>query len=194
VAILGVGTQGAVAGYFSGNVNIVGTLSKSAGAFTIDHPLDPQNRTLSHSFVESPDMMNVYNGNAILDAAGQAVVQLPDYFEALNQDFRYQLTPIGGFAPIYIAQEIENNRFQIAGGTAGLKVSWQVTGIRHDAYAEANRIVVEEDKPPGKRGTYLTPAAYGQPEEKGMYFREPPALAQPVDALQGLVPAPAGGE
>ena len=89
------------------------------------------------------------------------MVQLPDYFEALNQDFRYQLTSIGGFAPFYIAQESRQNRFQIAGGVAGLKVSWQVTGIRHDAYAEANRIVVEADKPEDERGTYLSRAAYG---------------------------------
>ena len=193
-ALYVVGTQGALAGRFFGDVNITGTLAKSAGSFTIDHPLDPQNRTLSHSFVESPDMMNVYNGNVILDAAGQAVVQLPDYFEALNEDFRYQLTPIGGFAPLYIAQEIENNRFQIAGGAAGLKVSWQVTGIRHDAYAEAHRIVVEADKPPGERGTYLSPAAYGQPEEKGAYFKQMQGLGRPADAVQGLIPAPAGAE
>ncbi len=148
----------------AGNLTIPGTLTKGGLAFRIDHPLDPENKYLSHSGIESPDMMNIYNGNVRLDANGEAWVELPDWFEALNQDFRYQLTCIGGFAPVYVAQEIQNNRFQIAGGTPGMKVSWQVTGIRHDPYAEAHRIPVEEEKPPEERGTYLHPVEYGKPE------------------------------
>ena len=156
------------AGYFNGNVTITGNLSKGSGSFKIDHPLDPENKCLQHSFVESPDMMNVYNGNVRLDENGQAVVELPDYFEALNRDFRYQLTCIGGFAQVYIAEEISDNQFKIAGGKAGLKVSWQVTGVRQDPYAVANCIQVEEDKPTDERGYYLHPRAYGLPEEKGV--------------------------
>jgi len=153
------------AGYFAGDVHVNGTLTKSAGAFRIDHPLDPANSYLNHSFVESPDMKDLYDGVVTLDDSGQAWVQLPDWFEALNQDFRYQLTPIGQFAPVFVSQEIQDNRFQIAGGSAGMRVSWLVTGIRHDAYAEAHRIPVEEDKPAGERGTYLYPELYGQPAE-----------------------------
>ena len=82
---------GGYAGKFYGNVEINGTLSKSAGTFKIDHPLDPENKYLYHSFVESPDMMNVYNGNVLLDNNGEAVVKLSDWFEALNMEFRYQL-------------------------------------------------------------------------------------------------------
>ncbi len=161
------------AGYFGGQVQIDGTLSKAGGSFKIDHPLDPENKYLSHSFVESPDMMNVYNGNVTLDGNGEAQVALPDYFEALNRDFRYQLTPIGGWAPIYIAQEIEGNAFRIAGGESGLKVSWQVTGIRQDAWAEANRIVVEEAKTAEEQGRYLHPEALGQPKSLDVdYERE----------------------
>jgi len=130
-----------------------GTLSKKAGSFRIDHPLDPENKYLCHSFVESPDMMNVYNGNVTLDANGRAEVTLPGWFEALNRDFRYQLTPIGGPGPdLYIAKEIRGNRFSIAGGRPGLRVSWMVTGIRHDRYADEHRIPVEEDKPPAEKG------------------------------------------
>ena len=143
----------------SGNVSVYGTLSKGAGSFKIDHPLDPENKYLYHSFVESPDMMNIYNGNVVLDDRGEAVVQLPDWFEALNQDFRYQVTCLHGYAPVYIDEEIDGNQFKIAGGKPGLKVSWQVTGVRHDAFANAHRIRVEEDKPAGERGTLLYPAA-----------------------------------
>lgn len=141
----------------SGNVQIFGTLSKGGGSFKIDDPIDPTNKYLYHSFVESPDMKNIYDGIATLDENGEAVVQLPNWFEALNGDFRYQLTCIGAYAQVYIAQEVSNNQFEIAGGKPGMRVSWQVTGIRHDAFANAHRIPVEEEKPPSERGTYLYP-------------------------------------
>lgn len=155
-----------LAGWFQGNVAVAGNLSKSAGSFKIDHPLDPENKYLSHSFVESPDMMNVYNGNVILDERGEAWVKLPEWFEVLNKNFRYQLTCIGGFSPVYIAEEISKNQFKIAGGSQGLKVSWQVTGIRQDPYANAHPIKVEEDKPLQERGHYLHPGVYGQSKGK----------------------------
>lgn len=174
------GTNG-YAGYFNGRVHVNGTLSKAGGTFKIDHPLDPENKYLYHSFVESPDMMNVYNGNAILDANGEAWVDLPAYFGALNRDYRYQLTPIGGPGPnLYIAQEVQGNRFQIAGGAPGLRVSWQVTGIRQDAYAVANPIVVEVEKPTEERGTYLHPEAFGQDRSRSVDHRIEQEL-MPVD-------------
>ncbi len=159
---------GSTAGYFYGNVTISGTLSKTAGSFKIDDPLDPAHKYLQHSFVESPDMMNVYNGNVTLDDNGKAVVTMPDWFQALNQDFRYQLTPIGAFAPLYVAAKIKDNQFTIAGGDPGMEVSWQVTGIRHDPYADAHRIQVVVDKPASEQGTYLFPDLYNQPASKGL--------------------------
>ncbi len=152
------------AGYFNGNAQVTGTLSKGAGSFKIDHPLDPANKYLLHSFVESPDMMNVYNGNVVLDGSGEAVVRLPEYFESLNRDFRYQLTCIGGFAPVYVADKVNGNEFRIAGGAPGLEVSWQVTGIRQDPFANAHRIPVEMDKPIEERGSYLHAVERGLPE------------------------------
>jgi hypothetical protein len=147
-------------------------LVKGAGSFKIDHPLDPANRYLYHSFVESPDMMNVYNGNIVTDKNGMATVVLPDYFEALNRDFRYQLTVIGQFAQAIVGQEIMGNRFTIKTDKAGVKVSWQVTGIRHDAYADAHRIQVEEDKPLQEQGHYLHPELFGQPGSKRISYAQ----------------------
>jgi len=156
----------------SGNLS-AGTVSASVKAFKIDHPLDPANKFLLHTSVESSDMMNVYNGNVILDGNGEATVKMADWFEALNKDFRYQLTPIGAPGPnLYIAEEISGNQFKIAGGSAGLKVSWQVTGIRHDAYANKNRIKVEEMKSPAERGKYLNPTAFGEPKEMGINYSQ----------------------
>jgi hypothetical protein len=128
------------------SMTVGGTLSKSAGAFKIDHPLDPAHKYLSHSFVESPEMENIYDGVVTLDKHGEAEVKLPAYFEALNRDFHYHLSCIGGFAPVFVSREVKNNSFHIAGGKAGLKVSWMVSGVRHDAYANEHRIQVEEDK------------------------------------------------
>jgi hypothetical protein len=161
--------------YVQNNLYVLGLLAKGGGSFKIDHPLDPENKYLYHSFVESPDMMNIYNGNTLLDATGVAWIEMPAWFEALNMEFRYQLTPLGAPGPnLYIAQEIQNNRFQIAGGAPGAKVSWQVTGIRHDAFANANRIPVEVLKAPGEQGKYLYPAAWGQPQSKGITPAELP--------------------
>jgi hypothetical protein len=143
-----------------GDLNVVSKFTKGSGTFKIDHPLDPANKYLYHSFVESPDMMDVYNGSIITDKHGMAVVTLPDYFDALNGDFRYQLTAIGSFAQATIAKEIQENRFAIRTSKPGVKVSWQVTGIRQDAYANAHRIQVEEQKPPREQGHYLHPELF----------------------------------
>jgi len=169
--IYGSASGGATAygGYFSGNVHVNGTLSKNAGSFKIDHPLDPENKYLVHSFVESPDMKNIYDGVIVLDEQGRGIVELPAYFEVLNRDFRYQLTAIGSSAPgIYIEQEITDNRFVIAGGSPGMKISWQVTGIRKDPYAEKYRIKVEEEKQEQDKGYYLNPELYDMPEDKNI--------------------------
>jgi hypothetical protein len=158
------------AGWFEGRMHVNGTLSKSAGSFKIDHPLDPALKYLSHSFVESPDMKNLYDGIATLDADGTAVVELAEWFGALNENFRYQLTCIGEHAPVYIAEKIHDNHFKIAGGYAGQEISWQVTGSRHDVYAKAHPIVVEEPKAPFEAGHFLHPELYGQPITAGIGY------------------------
>ncbi len=166
-------TGSAYAGYFQGNVHVNGTLSKSAGTFKIDHPQDPENKYLIHSFVESPDMKNIYDGVVIIDNSGKAIVELPSYFETLNENFRYLLTAIGSSAPnIYISKEITNNKFEIAGGNAGQKISWQVTGIRKDPYAKANPVIVEQEKNANDKGKYLNPELFSQPKSKAIGYSE----------------------
>jgi hypothetical protein len=157
-------------GYFTSDIYVGGNCTGCAGPTRIDHPLDPENKYLSHSSVESPDMKTIYDGVVTLDANGEAEVVLPEWFEALNKEYRYQLTTIGGFAPAHIAEKIKNNRFKIAGGSPGMEVSWMVTGIRHDPYANAHPIPVEEDKPADEQGKYLHPTEYGQPESLGVDY------------------------
>jgi hypothetical protein len=187
--VYGISTSG-WAGFFEGNVHVTGTCCAAAeGTYRIDHPLDPANKYLNQSAVESPDMKTIYDGIATLDAAGEAWVDMPSYSQSLNQDFRYQLTPIG--APgrdLYIAQEIQDNRFKIAGGKASMKVSWQVTGIRHDPYAVQNPVTVEQDKPADEKGKYLHPEVYSQPETMGIGYEQSQSAKQP----QQLPPATPG--
>ncbi|MGB0404329.1 MAG: hypothetical protein ACPGEG_09555, partial [Salibacteraceae bacterium] len=152
-----------------GNLDITGSISKGSGTFKIDHPLDPENKYLVHSFVESPDMMNIYNGNATTDANGEVIVTLPNYFESANKEFRYQLTPIGDFAQCIIKEEISGNTFKIATDKPNVKVSWQVTGVRADPYSNSNRIVPEVDKDNNEKGLYLHPKAYGFEDSKSLY-------------------------
>jgi hypothetical protein len=153
-------------GFYAGNLTVNGTVSKGGGSFKIDDPLDPANKTLSHSFVESPDMMNIYNGNVVTDRRGLAAVELPSYFEALNGDFRYQLTVMGRFAQAIVVEKVHDNRFVIKTSKPGVEVSWQVTGIRHDAWADAHRIPVEEVKSPDEQGRYLHPDVFGTGADK----------------------------
>jgi len=168
---------GAYAAWFNGNVEVDGQLSKSSGSFKIDHPLDPANKYLYHSFVESPDMMNVYNGNVTTDAQGKAVVDLPEWFEALNREFRYQLTVMGQFAQAIVAGKIANHRFTIRTDKPNVEVSWQVTGVRHDAWANSHRIPVEEMKNDQERGSYLHPELFGASAEKSVTAaRHPDAI------------------
>ncbi len=180
IATAGSGGNNGLAGQFNGDVQVTGTLSKGAGSFKIDHPLDPANKYLYHSFVESPDMMNIYNGNVVTDGRGSATITLPDWFEALNRDFRYQLTVIGQFAQAIVATEIHNDEFTIRTDKPGVKVSWQVTGIRQDAYANAHRIPVEQDKPEKERDHYLHPELFGHSDEDSVFAAQRPQLFKQI--------------
>ena len=151
---------------FNGNVHVTGTIGSTANLLKIDNPVDPANKYLLHSSVESPDMKNIYDGMVQTDANGSAVVNLPSYFQILNYNYRYQLTVIGQFAQAIVENEISNNQFTIKTDKPNVKVSWQVTGIRNDAYAKANPMVVEQEKAPEDRGKYLIPELFRQPKEK----------------------------
>jgi len=181
--------------FFSGNLSVQGTLSKESGTFRIDDPIDPANKYLSHSFVESPDMMNIYNGTVTLDSKGEAAVTMPAWFDALNQSFQYQLTAVGAPGPgLFIKEKVHDNCFKIAGGTAGLEVSWQVTGVRHDAYANAHRTPIEEDKPEGEVGHYLHPELFGAGPDKLIAKSQKQTNSRKAVEPVILVPASASGD
>jgi hypothetical protein len=169
------------AGLFMGDVEVQGNFNVTGGGtknFKIDHPLDPENRYLYHAAIESSEVLNIYSGNVTTDENGEATVTLPDWFEAVNRDFRYQLTVVGTFAQAIVGNKIKGNRFTIKTNAAGVEVSWQVTGIRSDAAMRKHPFKVEEEKPQSERGSYLAPDAYDQPEEQSAEWARHPQLMQ----------------
>ncbi len=158
----------------TGSASVIGLISKGSGTFVIDHPLDPKNKLLYHSFVESSDVKNIYDGIVKLDARGKATIKLPGYFLALNKDFRYLATPIGSPMPdLYLSKGVRKYFFgligapilSISGGVPGGKVSWQVTGIRHDPFILAYPIIPEVEKGAGQfieKGKYVCPECYSE--------------------------------
>ncbi len=179
------------AGFFDGWVYVTGNLSAGSKSFRIDDPMDPANSTLQHACVESDEYKNIYDGVVTLDAGGQASVTLPVWFDALNSNFRYQLTAIGSPAPnLHIAQKLSGAQFRIAGGQPGMEVSWMITGVRKDAFALAHPIEVQKLKPEGQRGKYLHPVEHGVSEELGVEYQARAAAAQSTVELD--VPAQSG--
>jgi hypothetical protein len=174
------GSPPGLAGFFRGDVSVTGNLVKGGGGFKVDHPLDPANKYLSHSFVEAPEPLNVYSGTVSTDADGTATVTLPGYFDALNTDLRYQLTVIGQFAQAIVADEVSGNQFTIRTDQPNVIVSWQVSGVRKDRFAATYPIVVEEEKPPEERGSYLHPETYGRPESEGVHYERVQKLQESV--------------
>ncbi|MBL4585577.1 MAG: hypothetical protein JKX84_00760, partial [Flavobacteriales bacterium] len=137
-------------------------------SFIIDHPTDPENKFLKHFSSESNEVLNIYRGNVTFNANGEAVVSMPDYYDLINRNPSYQLTPIGGFAQLYIKSEMGNGQFVIAGGTEGMKASWTVYSERNDPYLqqypEKRNVVVEKRE--GQKGKYFMPQLYGQGTDK----------------------------
>ncbi len=164
---------------FGGSIEVDGSVNGSAMVSKLDHPLDPANKYLQQSTVNSSELMNLYSGNVTTDKMGLATVTLPEWFEAENTDFRYQLTTIGRDAHAWVAEEVKNHTFKIATNATFVKVSWQITAVRQDAYAKANPLVVEKMKPAGEKGFYLHPDLYGQsPEKQVRWGRHPEELVR----------------
>jgi len=106
--------------------------SWTAKAFTIDHPLDPENKILRHFCVEGPDVLNIYSGNVFIKN-GEATVTLPDYYSALNLvgSEVYSSMPIGGPTKVWIKEKVNGNQFVIC-ADIDIEVSWTVKVKRND--------------------------------------------------------------
>ena len=161
----------------NGNVWSSGTVGGSLKTFRIDHPLDPANKYLVHASIESNEAVNVYTGNVTTDANGLATVTLPDYVEAVNKDFRYQLTVIGRFANAIVKEKVAAGKFVIQTDQPNVEVSWSLTGVRNDKYMQAFPMSAEQDKG-ALRGKYIHPEFFGQPAESGVMYQPQPVMPE----------------
>jgi hypothetical protein len=114
------------------DLDVSGQLTAVMKAFKIDHPMDPANKFLLHATVEAPECINMYRGTVATDHKGEATIQLPAYFEALNIEFCYQLTVLGDLAFAAVTEQIRANSFKIKSNKPSARVCWQVTGVRKD--------------------------------------------------------------
>ncbi len=161
------------------NLDIGGTMSAAVKSWVMDNPLDPDNKLLKHFCIESPEALNMYRGNATLDMNGEAVVTLPEYFSLINKNFSYSLTAVGAPAPnLYIKEKLANNTFVIAGGPAGIQVSWTVYAERNDKYiVDHPELINPEPVKTGRyAGKYIYPEGYNQPKEKSYLYKPSPIL------------------
>jgi len=165
-------TNAGTFGVFANGGDVGATGVKS---FTIDHPLDPSNKTLRHFAIESNEVLNMYRGIAKIDANGFVIVKLPEYFNTININVTYQLTPIGTGVQPYIAKEQANNQFTIS-GAPNTKVSWTIHAQRNDPtikyYKSKNKNYSLDitNKKANQIGKYYTPEAYGKNKSLGMFY------------------------
>jgi hypothetical protein len=165
------------AGYFSGNVHVSGSVNKAACSFLIDHPLDPENKWLRHTCMESPEPLVVYRGRARLDGGGQSVVEMPKYFVALTKEDQasIHLTPVG--RPFMTGAEWNPGfRSLTVYGEAGREVFWEVLAERDDPVIHQLAQPVEEDKVPEERGYYLHPKAFGLSDTRNVEWVRNPEM------------------
>ena len=177
----------------TGNLEVEGAITAGTKDFKIDDPLDPANKYLYHASVESSEMMNIYTGNVTTDATGEAIVKMPTWFESVNTDFRYQLTVMGQFAQAIVSRKLESSQFTIKTNAPNVEVSWQVTAVRHDPYALAHPLVVEQNKPEREVGYYMHPELYGQPAQRArMWGIAPHKMLAMQQRAKARVPSTTG--
>lgn len=177
------GNQAGAFGVFAnGNMGATGVKT-----FQIDHPTDPENKFLRHFSIESNEVLNIYRGTSTFDANGNAVIQLPDYFNAVNKNTSYQLTPVGAYMQLFVKEKVnENSQFVIAGGIPSKEVSWAVYAERNDLYLQKHpeHRTVELEKRPHEKGSYLRPELYGADQQKAIFNNYPKAVKQQVLPVQ----------
>jgi hypothetical protein len=172
------GQAGAYGVYSNGNLGATGTKT-----FRIDHPQDPENKFLRHFSIESNEVLNVYRGTTTFDANGNAVIELPTYFNSINRNVSYQLTPIGAYMPLFVKEKVNNNnQFIVSGGIAGKEVSWSVYAERNDLYMQQNpqQRTVELEKRANEKGRYLIPSLYDASEDQALFNNKPKHVEQKI--------------
>jgi hypothetical protein len=114
-------------------LHVVGSFTATgAKNFEIDHPLK-KGKKLVHASLEGPEAGVYYRGEGRLQK-GKAVVNLPDYFEALvrKENRTVQLTAQGVEPYLLSCSKIEGGKFTVHGAKADGEFYWEVKAVRAD--------------------------------------------------------------
>jgi hypothetical protein len=113
-------------------------VAQGAKKFAIEHPTR-QGMTLVHAAIEGPEAAVYYRGEGQL-VSGRAVVQLPEYFEALTAQSgcTVMLTNVDGFDRLSVERQenmqVKDGRFVVISDfpASTQAFSWEVKAIRSD--------------------------------------------------------------
>jgi hypothetical protein len=101
---------------------------------------------------------------------------------------------MGQFAQAIVSTKVASHQFGIRTDKPNVEVSWQITGVRQDAYAKAHPLVVEQAKDARERGHYIHPELYGAPEEQSIDWARHPAMMQKMQEMGARQLAAAQGQ
>ena len=170
------GSSGATATLTDNNGTTTFTVVAGSKSWRIDHPLRPTTHWLDHVTVEGHEHYTFYRGNVVLDDTGHATVQMPDWFDALNDDLAISYGEWGagkGMRP-HTLHRIPNG--WVIAGKPRAKVSWIATGLRADAWAKAHPVQAEPKKDDADQGTVFAWQEHGLDES----FAPPEPNQQPA--------------
>ncbi|MFE6868110.1 hypothetical protein ACFVFS_16295 [Kitasatospora sp. NPDC057692] len=154
--------------YGNGDIRSTGIVYAKEKKFLIDHPLDTERKYLLHTALEGPENGVYQRGEGRL-ADGRAVVELPEYFEALTlvEGRTVQLTPVfeDDDEPLcaLAASRVRDGRFTVRtvdGSPATHAFHWEVKAVR----ADIEPLETEVDKAAfDRRHEELAAASAGEP-------------------------------
>ena len=132
--------------YFNGNVQMTGSISKASGTFKIPHPLDEENKTLVHGFVESPRYDLVYRGTVTL-SDGTATASIDEAsnnmtvgtFTALTKNPQVWVQNDTGWGAVKGRVEDGNIIITAEDTTSSDTISWLVIAERNDTYINSSK-------------------------------------------------------
>jgi len=132
--------------YIYQNLSVGGSLSKTSGSFKIPHPLDEENKTLVHGFVESPRYDLIYRGTVTL-SNGTATASIDEAsnnmttgtFMALTKNPQVWVQNETGWGAVRGKVEINNIVVTAEDDTSSDTVSWLIVAERNDTWINSEQ-------------------------------------------------------
>ena len=114
------------------NTTVTGVLSATAKSFNIPHPLYKDKR-LVHGSLEGPEHAIYVRGTIETEEKG-CLVELPEYWSAMCEDYTVQLTPHGPYT-VYIKEKLKD-KVMIECSQNKFKFDYYIVGARTDETLE----------------------------------------------------------